>query len=307
VNDKKNKILITPSSFGELDSEPIDKLVRFGFEVVKNPFGRKITKDELKELLPGVIGLIAGLETIDRETMQKSQLKVISRCGVEMSNIDLEAAKELGIIVKNTPDAPTVAVAELTLGALLCLLRMIPQMNEELHQKKWNKKIGFQLAAKTIAIIGFGRIGRYLAKLLKSFGVRLLAVDPNLNGVVDDVPIISFQEALSQADVISLHLSGNKQILGPSEFALMKNGIFVLNAARGEVIDENALIKGLEGGKVAGAWLDTFEQEPYQGPLCDFPQFLLTPHVGSYTKECRKRMEMEAVDNLLSALKEFGI
>lgn len=288
------KILITTSSFET--KEALEKLRGRGFEVVLSPHKRKLTTEELRELLPGVAGLIAGTEKIDRETLENSQLKVISRIGVGVDNIDLEAAEELGIIVKNTPDAPTCAVAELTLGAMLSLLRQIPQMNLGLHSKIWDKKLGVQLSGKTALIIGFGRIGKYLAKLLEPFQVKILAVDPNLPG-------ISLKEALPQADIISLHLSGNEQVLGKEEFSMMKKGIYILNAARGGVIDESSLIKALKEGKVAGCWFDVFSEEPYQGPLTEFPQVILTPHIGSYTKECRTRMEIEAVENLLSVLK----
>jgi D-3-phosphoglycerate dehydrogenase len=300
MNDSK-KVLICPSSFGELDKAPLEKLESTGFEVVPNPYHRKLTGPELKSLLPGVTGLIAGLETIDREVMAGSDLKVISRCGVEMSNVDLEAARELGIAVRNTPDAPTAAVAELTVGAMLGLLRMIPLMDRELHQKKWNKQIGTQLSGKTVAIIGFGRIGRYVAKLLKPFEVTLLAVDNALKGTVEQVRIVSIKEALAQADIVTLHLSGTSRILGRSEFGIMKDGVYILNAARGGVIDEDALLEAIKSGKVAGAWLDTFTEEPYRGPLTECVQVILTPHTGSYSRECRQRMEMEAVDNLLDA------
>jgi D-3-phosphoglycerate dehydrogenase len=299
----KQKILITTSSFGKVDSEPLDKLKRHGFEIVKNPFGRKVTPQELRELLPGVVGLIAGTEIIDRETMENSNLKVISRVGVGMASIDLDAAKVLGIAVKNTPDGPTIAVAELTLGALLGLIRMIPQMDRDLREKKWTKKMGFQLTGKTVLIVGFGRIGRYLAKLLRPFNVKLLAVDPALKGVIDEVSIVSLKEALPKADIIALHLGGNSQVLGKEEFSQMKEGVFILNAARGNVIDENSLMEALDKGKVFSAWLDVFSEEPYTGSLLNYSQVILTPHVGSYTKECRKKMEMEAVDNLLTVLK----
>jgi len=299
----QKKILIAPSSFAELDSEPMDKLVGNGFEVVNNPFHRKLTSLELKDLLSGAIGLIAGQETINREIMEKSSLKVISRCGVEMSNVDLEAARELGIIVKNTPDAPTIAVAELTVGAMIALLRMIPTMNQDLHNKKWSKKIGVQLSGKTVVIIGFGRIGRYVARLLRPFDVKLIAVDPALKDTIEQTPVVSLQKALPQADIVTLHLSGTSQVLGSREFSMMKEGVFILNAARGGVIDEDGLLEAIKEGKVAGAWLDAFGQEPYRGPLADCPQVILTPHAGSYTRECRKRMEMEAVGNLVSVLK----
>lgn len=297
------KVLIAPSSFGELDKSPLEKLASNGFEIVPNPYRRKLTDKELKDLLPGVTGLIAGLETIDRGVMEKSSLKVISRCGVSMNNIDLVAARELGIPVINTPDAPTVAVAELTVGAMLALLRMIPLMDRELHDKKWTKKIGTQLSGKTVAIIGFGRIGRQVATLLRPFEVKMLAVDKFLKGVVEHVEIVTLQDALKQADIVTLHVSGESRLLGKDEFAMMKDGVYILNAARGEIIDEDSLAKAVKSGKVAGAWLDTFSEEPYQGPLTDLPQVILTPHVGSYSLECRQRMEMEAVDNLLNAWK----
>lgn len=303
---KQKRILLATSTFAELDSEPIDKLIEHGFEVINNPFRRKLTTSELKDLLPGVIGLIAGQETIDREVLKESSLRVISRCGVEMSNIDLKAAKELGIIVKNTPDAPTIAVAELTVGAMIGLLRMIPAMDQALHNKKWDKKIGVQLSGKTVAIIGFGRIGRYVARLLRPFDVKVIAVDPALQGIIEQTLVVSLQEALPQADIITLHLSGTSQVLGRREFSMMKQGVFILNAARGGVIDEDNLLEAIKEGKVAGAWIDAFTDEPYNGPLIDCPQVILTPHVGSYTMECRRRMEMEAVDNLISALQEVS-
>ncbi len=302
--NEKNKVLIGPSSFAELDREPLDKLIDQGFEVINNPFHRKITPSELKDLLSGVTGLIAGLETLDRETLSGSSLRVISRCGIEMSNVDLEAADELGIALRNTPDAPTLAVAEMTIGAMIGLLRMIPVMSDELHHKKWTKKIGLQLSEKTVAVIGFGRIGRCVGKLLQPFNVKLLAVDPGLEGTIEQTPIISLDEALSQADIITLHMGGSAKVLGEREFALMKDGVFVLNAARGTVVDEDALVKALDEERVAGAWIDTFTQEPYTGPLTEYPQVILTPHVGSYSRECRRRMEMEAVENLISAFAE---
>ena len=299
------KVLIGPSTFGFPDRAPLDSLIETGCQVIENPYKRKLTKGELFEFLTDdVVGLIAGLEPLDCEILKRSKLKVISRCGSGLSNIDLGAAKELGIKVRSTPDAPVEAVAELTLGAMLSLLRSIPQMDRDLHDNKWVKKIGVQLKAKTILIIGFGRIGQRLAELLAPFKTRILAVDIRFQGKIDKVPIVALEEALPQADIIAIHSSGETCILGNREFNLIKPGTFLLNAARGDSVDETALISAIEQGRVKGAWLDTFTQEPYSGPLTKYAQVILTPHVGSYTAECRKQMEMEAVDNLVSALKE---
>ena len=137
---------------------------------------------------------------------------------------------------------------------------------------------------------------------MKAFKAHLLAVDPKYSGVVDDIPIVDLDQALKDADIIILHLSGENVLLGNREFGIMKQGVYVLNAARGELIDEDDLVKALNTGRVAGAWLDTFSVEPYKGSLCGYDQVILTPHIGSYTKECRLSMEMEAVGNLLKGL-----
>lgn len=298
------KVLIGPSSFAALDKAPLELLLSQGFEVIDNPFKRKLTKKELSDLLPGVYGLIAGLETLDREVMERSDLKVISRVGSGLSNVDLAAAKELGVQVYYTPQGPTLAVAELTVGVLLSLLRQIPQMNQAMHERQWQKIIGSQLFGKTVAIIGFGMIGRHVGGLLKAFGVHVVATDPNLTEPSDDTPILSLRDALSSADVVILHCSGDSVVLSEKEFEIMKNGVVLLNAARGGLIDESALLKALDRGKVSGAWLDTFAVEPYDGPLCDYPNVVLTPHVGSYTAECRRQMELEAAENLIRGLRE---
>lgn len=299
----KRKVLTTTSTFGKLDNAPIKKLEEHGFEVTLNPFKRKLTKEESMQLLPGNIGVIAGLETLDYEVLSHSDLKVISRCGSGVSNVNFEAAVKLGIEVCNTPDGPTNAVAELTLAAMLCLLRMVNQMDVDLHKGEWTKKIGFELAFKTILIIGFGRIGRKVSELLKPFNVKILVVDPFYKNDVDGVNSMKLEDALSLADIVSFHCSGEECIISEPEIKLMKKGVFLLNAARGGLVDESALKKALDASIVSGAWLDTFEEEPYSGDLLKYPQVILTPHVGSYTRECRVNMEMQAVENLIRVLK----
>lgn len=300
----KIKVLIGPSSFAALDRYPMDLLIENGFEVIDNPFKRKLTKKELLNLLSeDVTALIAGLEPLDREVLEKTKLKVISRVGSGLSNIDLDAAKEFGIEVRYTPYGPTNAVAELSVGIMLNIIRMVPQMNKALHSKQWNKMIGSQLEGKNVVIIGFGRIGRRVAELLSAFGVKLLIVDPYIESL-DSFSLVSLEEALPIADIITLHSSGESCIIGDAEFGLVKKGVFILNAARGGLVSEAALIKALNKGVVAGAWLDTFETEPYTGPLIKYDQVVLTPHIGSYAAECRRRMETEAVENLIKSTRD---
>ncbi len=166
---KEKKVLIGPSSFAALDNGLLQKLISAGCVVIDNQYGRKLTKNELLNLLQDdVIGLVAGLESLDHEVLNQSKLKVISRVGSGMSNVDLEAARDLGIAVFSTPYGPTLAVAELTVGIVLNMLRMVPQMDRALHDGRWEKMIGTQLQGKTVAIIGLGRIGCQVAELFKA-------------------------------------------------------------------------------------------------------------------------------------------
>ncbi len=296
------RTLIGPSSFGALDDRPLRKLRDRGCEIVPNPVGRRYTKPEIISLLDGIDGLIAGLEPLDREVLSGSELKVVSRCGSGVSNVDLEAAEELGIVVCNTPDGPTQAVAEMTLGALLSISRHMHIMNRSLHDGRWDKRIGGQLADKNVAIVGYGRIGRRFAALLAPFDVDVMVVDPYIDVSNGHGRSTSLDEALETADVISLHLSGEQCILDTSAFNKMRSGVLVLNAARGGNVDEQALVDALESGTVAAAWLDSLPREPYEGPLTQYEQVLLTPHAASYTREGRLNMEMQCVENLLQHL-----
>ena len=302
--DMNKRILIGPSTFAAENSAPLDKLIGHYFKVVKNPFGRKLAPEELRDLLQGVEGIIAGLETLNREVLERSELKVISRCGAGLSNIDLRAAKKLGIKVFYTPDAPTNAVAELCVGAMISLIRHIPQMSNELHSLRWSKQVGAQLEGRVVTIVGFGRIGSRVAELLAPFKVKIICVDPKYKGSSKAIRKLTLDKALPKSDIVTIHASGEKAILGTKELQILKPGAYLLNCARGGIIEEQALISALNKGIVAGAWIDCFQEEPYHGPLSKYPQVILTPHIGSYTSECRSRMEMECVDNLIKGFKK---
>lgn len=297
----KPKILVGPSVMGPA---PLARLERNGFEVIPNPYSRKYTRAELQVLLAGVDGILAGLEPLDREVLSASTLKVISRVGSGLANVDIPAAESMGIKVLSTPNGPTLAVAELVVGTLICLLRDVAIMNRDLHDGKWTKIVGLQLAGKKVAVIGFGRIGRTVAGMLGGLGAEIIAVDPYLKDPPGGVRVMALEPALREAEVITLHCSGEGQVLGPAEFRLLKKGAFVLNAARAGLLDEGALIEALDSGAVAGAWLDVFPHEPYKGKLSGMKGVILTPHVASYTQEGRVKMEMDAVENLLAG---FGI
>lgn len=305
------KILISSSSFGKVDGSAIETLKKAGFTVVLNPYNRKPTEDELIELVgKDVVGLIAGTEKITERIMQNAKsLKVISRYGVGLDNIDLEAAKRNGIIVCTTPDAPTQAVAELTLALILNLYRRIGEVDRNLRSGKWTPLMGRLLSGKTLGIMGLGRIGKALVKLVQPFELKITAHEPYPdNDFVSSyrVELTSLEKVLSESDIISIHVPLTDEtyhLIGKKELALMKMGAIIVNTARGSLIDEEALIEALEKEIIGGAALDVFEGEPYYGRLKNFDNVILTPHIGTYAKETRIQMEREAVENLLNVLR----
>ena len=299
-----SRVLITTSQFGVVDETPIRLMEEAGYSVTLNPFGHRLTREEAMDLLAdeAVVGLVAGLEPLDREVLTGCHLKVISRVGSGIANVDLVAAEELGIAVRSTPDGPTAAVAELVLGGLLALLREIPALNTDLHAGRWKKRTGGQVAGRTVLIVGFGRIGARVAELVAAFGGEVLVHDPYVDSSQVPFQTVTREEGYARADVISFHNSGEDCLLGDADLEQLRPGVLLLNASRGTVVSESAILQGLDSGIVGGAWLDVFADEPYEGQLIGRPEVILTPHIGSYTRECRLSMERDAVDNLLEVL-----
>ena len=300
------RVAIGPSSFAEEDDAPLRRLRTAGCEVVPNSFKRRLNEAEIIAHLNGVEGLIAGLEPLNANVFAAAKdLRAIARVGIGMDNVDLAAASARGIRVSNTPDGPTQAVAELTMAAMLALCRRLVPANAALHAGEWKKQIGLGLGGSTVLIVGFGRIGRRVAELCRAFGARVIVYDPALedralpDGVTLERDLLA---ALPRADIVSLHAGSNQTIFTAREFAAMRDGAILLNSARGELVDESALLAALDSGKLSGAWYDAFAKEPYTGPLTKYDQVLLTPHVATYTRQCRLSMESAAVENLLRDL-----
>lgn len=301
------KIAITTTSFAKHDMSPLDLLEKERISYLLNPHGRKLCEEEIMELIRGVDGIIAGTEPLTRKVLESTpSLKVISRCGVGMDNVDVTAAEQLGIRIFNTPYGPTRAVAELTIGLILDLLRKISWMDRELRARNWKKRMGNLLQGKKIGIVGFGRIGQKVAELLLPFGVDIGYYD------VCDVSTSlccsshELETLLTWADIISLHVSVSAQtgpVLGERQIRLMKRGSWLINVARGGLVDEEALYRALRDEHLSGAALDVFDKEPYGGPLSALKNVILTPHIGSYALEARVAMERQAVENLLEGLR----
>ncbi len=307
-----SKIVVSTSSFGFDHNPAIQQLRAQGFTITGNPYQRKLTEDEIITLLGNdTVALLAGVEPLTEHVLTSaSALRVIARCGTGMDNVDLEAARRLNIQVSNTPEAPAQAVAELTLGLMLDCLRQINRIDRSVRQGEWPRSQGRLLAARTVGIVGLGHIGRRVAKLCQAFGARVIAHDPHLQQAPEGVVLVTLPALLEQADLITLHLPYSPAVhhlIDAKAIARMQPGTILINAARGGLVDEMALCAALDSGHIEAAALDSFEQEPYQGPLCGNHQAVLTSHVGSLARETRQRMEIEAAENLRQGLIAAGL
>lgn len=275
-----------------------------------NNSGKRLDGSNLYVALQNADGVIAGTEQYSREVLQKSpHLKVISRVGVGVDNINLEYADKYGITIVNTPNAPIEAVAEHTIALIFSLLKNIPLYYGRMRVGDYSIQQGSLLSGKTIGIIGLGRIGQKVATLLDALGAKIVYYDPLIKKNMPEewVRVNNLNDLFETADVISLHSSpqsGNLPVLDKNAFARCKAGVVIINTARGSLIDEGALIHALDRGIVSSAGLDVVSVEPYNGPLLDYPQVIITPHVASNTVESRQQMEIEAVENMLHI---FGI
>ncbi len=295
----KKIVAINTSSFALYDQTPLNLLADAGFEIQLNSLQRKLTAAEVIENNRGAYGLIAGTEPLHREVLRALPgLKIISRCGSGMDNVDQNEARRLGIAVFNTPDGPTAAVAELTIGVMISLLRKINPMDADMRRSVWKKRMGHRLGGKKVGIIGFGKIGARVALLLHGFGCDVAYCDPHADPQ-RDFRAMDKLSLLEWADIVTLHAGSSDLLVSRSDIQKMRRGGWLVNMARGELVDEAALYDALVSGHLSGAAMDVFQREPYHGKLTDLENILLTPHAGSYAMESRIQMEIEAVEHLI--------
>ena len=306
------KALITTVPFGERDRTTLDRLEDAGIEYLINPTGRKLTEPELAEMAADFDVLIAGTEPIGRLVMDNApRLKMISRVGIGLDSVDLLAAKDRGIVVSYTPDAPAPAVAELTVGLMITLLRSVQTSNLQMHDGKWHRYFGMRLSNATIGIIGAGRIGSKVIHHLAGFDVsRVLINDRNPKINLDpSVPVTwaDKETIYREADIISFHLpltSETKDLVRKEQLAMMKDDALILNTARGGIINEQDLFESLNSGHLGGAAIDVFKHEPYGGPLTQIDRCVLTAHMGSMSVDCRIQMEVEATEEAIRFMRK---
>lgn len=308
---KQARLLVTPTSYGKNDPRLRSELERLVGEVIYNSTGKPLSSAEVACLLPGIDGYIAGLDRIDRAALEHAdRVKVIARYGVGVDCVDLQAAKEKNIVVTNTPGANSASVAELALGLMLALARQIPEAAAATRQGQFPRLPGVSLVNKTVGILGLGAIGKQFVLRLAGFNCRILAYDPYPD--VDfakehAVEFTSLNDLLSRADFISLHLPllpTTSAMVDAAFLSKMKRGAFLVNTARGELVDEGALADALETGHLRGAALDVLAQEPPHPthPLLRLPQVIATPHIGAQTDEATNLMGWTALKDCLAVL-----
>lgn len=302
-----SKVLITTVPFAEVDKTPIKLLENAGIEYLINPFNKKLKPSELIQIVSDFDVIIAGTEIINMEVLNHAnKLKFISRVGIGLDSLDLPLIKKKNIKLSYTADAPAAAVAELSIGLMLTLLRNIHLSNKFMHEGKWNRYFGGRIGKSTIGIIGAGRIGKNVLKHLAAFQPkRILVNDLNIDkNLYPDLNIewVDIDKLFAESDLVSLHIPLNKatkNLVDKNVLMKMKKGASIINTSRGGIINENDLYEVLLSGHLANAAIDVFEEEPYNGPLNLLDNCVLTSHMGSMSFDCRTRMEIEATEEAI--------
>jgi D-3-phosphoglycerate dehydrogenase len=307
------RIFVASRSFGRVVDDGVRLLEGVG-ELAWNPLGRALTSRELQGFLRDVDAALLGNDVCDRAVFESAErLKVVSRHGMGVDAVDLQAATEHGVLVTNTPHVNAVAVAEHALALMLGLLRRIPAADASVKAGRWEglKFMGGELYGKTLGIVGLGAIGVELARRARGLGMNVLYVKRRRSLELEEQLGLTFKplnELLKESDIVSIHLpltDETKGLIGEEEIASMKPNAYIINTARGGIINLNALTQALKAGRLAGAALDVYDSEPpnFNHPLFKLENVILTPHIAAYTVEAVRRMDITAAENILKALK----
>lgn len=302
------KVLVTATNYSTYCSAAKALLEENGVEVIENPFGRPMTREELLTVVGDIDGVVVGVDTWNEEIFAHApKLRAMARFGVGVDNIDLAAAKAHGIQVTNAKGMNSNPVAELTVGLILSTLRNVPAFNASIREGKWDRFMGRDLAGMTVGLLGFGDIAQRVAKKLSGFDVSICAYDlyPNLEKAKElNVEMVSMEEVLHRADVVCMHLPSlpsTHHIMDARTFGMMRDGSYFINTARGALVDETALAQALQSGKLTAAAIDVFDQEPVRrdNPLFALPNLFATPHTAAETYDTYHNVGLATARQLL--------
>lgn len=303
LNDRPKRILVCDA----LPEAELDPLKESGYQVSFNP---AISAEELNQVVGDYDVLLVRSRTkVTTQVLERSKLKLIVRAGVGLDNIDIEAARQRNISVLNTPDANTNSAAEMTIGLMFAVARQIPQADRELREGMWVpvKHLGFELRGKTLGIVGFGNIGQEVAKKAYGLSMKPITFDPKKDVKTGEglgVPFVGFKELLTRSDIISLHvplLPSTINLINESTLELVKRDAILINASRGGIVDEEAVLDALDMQKLGGAGFDVYENEPEVNPRLKLHErVVLTPHLGASTREAQVRVVREAIDRIIN-------
>lgn len=301
------RVLVTARSFGSGASPHLKLLTDHDCEVQFHSAAHPLSAAELGAVIGGFDGAILGLDACDASVIaQADRLRVISRYGAGVDAVDLEAAAVRGIVVTNTPGANSLAVAELAVGLIFALARRLPQVAAAARIGEWQRAQGIEISGRTLGVVGFGAIGREVGRRAVGLGMRVLTHDPYWSGQMPGVESVSLEDLLRESHFVTLHCAltpETESLIDAARIASMRDGAYLINTARGGLVDETALYAALESGKLAGAALDVFRVDPPVGnALLTLPNCIATPHIGATTVESVQRMAMGAAQNLVAVL-----
>jgi D-3-phosphoglycerate dehydrogenase len=304
------KVLSTSPTFGYFTSEPLEYLKKHGCEVELIPQGKKMSEEELAESIKECDAIIVGVEKITESIIQASKkLKIIAKHGAGVDNIDVKAASHRAIVIVSSPGANSDAVADLTIGLFISLARSIPFADRSVKEGRWPRIVGTQLNGKFLGIIGLGQIGKKVANRALGFDMRVIAYDIFKDETFAQkwgIVYLSLDEVLTKSDFISIHVPLNPsthRLIGERELRLIKEGAFMINISRGNIIDEEAVYRALKEKRLRGAALDVFSYEPPTGNLLlTLDNVIVTPHMGGYTFEALRETGMICARGIVDIL-----
>lgn len=310
------KLVITANGLQKPEMKPVVNLAgKYFDEVVMNPWGRRGTQDEIRQIWDGADAIICGAEAFDRDFVQKAPatLKVLSHYGVGVDSIDIQACHERGIKVCNTPGANSESVADMAFCLILACARQV--VNHDAHTRlgEWRRYASVELHGKTLGLLGFGAIGQNVARRALGFGMNVIAYDPFFNETAGrelNVTRKQLHDALTESDFVSLHMPSIRDtfhIINSETLKMMKSSAFLINTARGDLVDEDDLYRALKNHDIAGAGLDVYAQEPIKtSPLFELENIIVMPHCSANTPEAAMRMGTMAVENAWRALNNMA-